>query len=569
MSFNRFAYKKSIRNGIALLLVSAFLMLVGCNSEGKKPTNDSSVLEGSSSMQSDTSSTSSENVTESLGSDIVSSTTSSKNDTVTNNSNTNVVEETSDEVDLNGNFVVTDNVVAQRDDAKEVVYSGNCAALYNPVKGYNDSAAEKLRKEILNSENTEKYYKITGKTYYFSPGGSDNNEGTSQEKPLRTISALNGLNLKQGDAVLFERGSVYRISSAINAKSGVTYGSYGKGAKPKIYASPTPLADSTIWTPTKTKNVWKTSYPYKEVGGIFFDHGEKVGYKKNKLKELDKDYDFYHDIDDGILYLRLSGGNPGKKYNSIEASTGIFIVSIANSAKNIIIDNLCLKYSSYMGIHMTNANNVRITNCEIGYIGGKQYDAKIRFGNAIEAWASAKDFYVSNNWIYQTFDSAITWQGSEGGKYENITVINNLLEYNNADIEYWDSLEHTLKNVKIDGNMMRFTSMGWGTRIGDGDIRGIEGPIVGTSTMAIAENVSFTNNTIDCPAREIIKWDFKPEFKSALKLNGNEVYVKKSYRTTDVVLKNLQIKNYSASNLAELKEAFKAFDSSAGLYWYE
>lgn len=567
MLFNHFTYKKGIRYGIVLFLVGVLLILVGCNSEVEKPSNTSSLLSDSSSMQSNTSSTTSDNLTESLGNDTESS-THSKIDTTTN-SNISTVDKSADNIDLNGEFVINDSVVAQRDDAKEVIYSGNCAALYNPAKGCDDVAAEKLRQEILNTENTEKYYKITGKTYYFSPGGSDDNDGTSQERPLRTISALNGLNLKEGDAVLFERGSVYRISSAMNAKSGVTYGSYGKGAKPKIYASPISLADSTIWTPTKTKNVWKTSYPYKEVGGIFFEHGEKVGYKKNKLKELDKNYDFYHDMDDGILYLRLSGGNPGKKFKSIEASTGIFIIAIANSAKNINIDNLCLKYSSYMGIHMTNANNVHITNCEIGYIGGKQYDAKIRFGNAIEAWAGAKDFYVSNNWIYQTFDSAITWQGNEGGKYENITVTNNLLEYNNADIEYWDSLEHTLKNVKIDGNMMRFTSMGWGTRIGDGDIRGIEGPIVGTSTIVIAENVYFTNNTIDCPAREIIKWDFNPEFKNVLVVDGNKVYVKKSYRTTDVVLKNLQIKNYSASNLAELKEAFKAFDSSAGLYWYE
>ena len=230
-----------------------------------------------------------------------------------------------------------------------------------------------------------------------------------------------------------------------------------------------------------------------------------------------------------------------------------------------------------MGIHGDHrADSITVTNCEIGYIGGKTYNASTRFGNAIELWNGTTNLNISNNWIYQTFDSAITWQGDSGLKedeplvpYENITVKNNLFEYNNADIEYWESAWHTLKNVLVEGNIMRFTALGWGTRVDDGGVRGIEGAFVGTSTHAHASNVSFKNNIIDCPARQIIKWDLPEGIMSAFNVSGNKYYVKKSYRSTDLVFNNQLKAKLTANNLTELKSAFSEFDPSGEMYWYD
>lgn len=468
---------------------------------------------------------------------------------------------------FDGKYSVSTDVIISRDDAKEKFYNGNSANLSTPSNGYAEKEATALRNRILKAKNTEANYKITGKKYYISPGGDDTNDGLSEKTPFRTPFILSGLDLKSGDAVLFERDSIFRISSTISTKSGVVYGSYGKGEKPQIYASPVRLADSTLWSPTKTKNIWKVSYPYNEVGSIVFDHGKTIAYKKHKIKEMTKDYDFYHDDDSGILYLYYSNGNPGKHFSSIEASSAIFIFTVPTSAKNVVIDNICLKYSSYMGIHIDYAKNVTITNCEIGFIGGKDYSAKVRFGNAIEAWCGADNLIVENNWIYQTFDSAITWQGDSGGEYGNISVKNNLLEYNNADIEFWDSKEHSLENVSMVGNIMRFTSMGWGTRLDDGGVRSIEGIVVGNSRLAKASNISFSNNIIDSPAREIIKWDFSSDFYKVLKTTGNKVYINSKYRTSKDVVKNSEMQNYSANNLPELKKAFSVFDKTAKLFW--
>lgn len=542
-------FGKNIANKmIAFMLAIMLLLLVGCNPNEDTPSTDDT-----------------------------SKPTSSQEDSYPSNDETDEsASDIKETVNLDGTYTVEETVQKdiKRDDAGEVIYDGNCANLSNPVKGYADDEAEKLRNQILNAPNTEELYKITGTKYYVSPGGDDTNDGKSPEKPIRTIAAVGGLNLKAGDAVLFERGAVFRIKNSISVKSGVTYGSYGKGAKPKIYASPKPLADASAWTPTKTKNLWKAEYPYKDVGCVVFDHGKIVGYKKNKIKEINKEYDFYHDVDNGMLYLKYSGGNPGKCFESVEASTYIMMFNFPNNAENVVIDNLCLKYSSGGAIYSFLFENVYVTNCELGYMGGTKYDDKVRAGNAIGNWGGGNGWYIKNNWIYQTFDTAISPQGQldmdKKHYYENMEFCNNLLEYNNADIEIWCDTPHTLKNLKMDRNICRFTSMGWGSRIDDGGIRGIEGPVVITSKDFVEPlNISFSGNIIDCPAREIVRWDYNSGFEKSLTMTGNKVYIKKSLRTTDLVIRNrIQLEHY-ANTLDALKDAFSIYPNFGDFYWYE
>src|SRR5215218_1913422 len=77
-------------------------------------------------------------------------------------------------------------------------------------------------------------------TYYVSAAGDDNNSGTSQERPLKTIARLNVLfsKLKPGDKVLFKRGETF-YGQLVAGKSGttdnpITIGAYGAGENPVI-----------------------------------------------------------------------------------------------------------------------------------------------------------------------------------------------------------------------------------------------------------------------------------------------------------------------------------------------
>ncbi len=474
-------------------------------------------------------------------------------------------------------YEVTEDIVLARSDYDEKKPDDVQPNMYAPLKGYKDAETNAMKEKILNTGNTEEYYgkKITGTKYYISPGGNDENDGKSPEKAFRTTDVLGSLELKAGDAVLFERDSIFRLTSQINVVEGVTYGSYGKGAKPQLYASPYNFAGGDYWEPTKVKNVWKATYLYEEISCVVYDHGELIGNLRWDPIKLRENGDFYNADSEDTVYIYCDKGNPAKVFESIEISPARNIFK-ALGVNNYVIDNLCLKYAGMFGVNSYGKNkDVYITNCEMGYLGGFSRNKSLRLGNAIETGSGADNLVVENNWIYQTYDTAITWQG-DAVAYKNISFSKNLLEYNVCDIEFFSSVGCKVQNFKMDGNIMRFTGGGWGNRASDAGIRGIEGIIRATSKDLDLSNISFTNNIVDSPVHFVFNWFNNYEQNNQLKFGGNSYYVKQSYRTTDVFVKDFcrtvedkQGIRYKATNEAETKTALSYIDPTAKLYWYE
>ena len=150
----------------------------------------------------------------------------------------------------------------------------------------------------------------------------------------------------------------------------------------------------------------------------------------------------------------------------------------------------------------------------------------------------------------------------------------NLLEYNNADFEFWEEIEGSvIDGFVMDNNIMRFTSKGWGTRSEDGGIRGIEGCFNGDiSAMTVKGTIDITNNIIDCPGRQIVWLGATVAQRSQFKTSGNKVYVKGSYRTTNEVINEFpdssgNVKAVKAQNFEELKAALSRFDLTAKITW--
>lgn len=476
---------------------------------------------------------------------------------------------------LDGKYYYDEKVVNEEGTVKEIIPTGNTANLSKQLKGYFDAEAETLRKKILNTKNTEEYYKITGNKYYVSSrNGDDSNSGLSPAEALKTAEGIRGLNLKPGDAVLFERGSVFRLDSSILTVNGVTYGSYGTGEKPKIYASPVNLATVT-WVPSNKKNVWKIDYIYPDCGSMIFNHGKEVGYKKTNLRSLEKNTEFFQDKSSNTLYVYCDKGNPAKVYESIEIALEMPIINIPSNGKNIVIDNLCMKYSGQFAVKGTwNIKNVTVTNCEIGYIGGGTLNTSSRYGNAIQFWTGSENIVCEYNWIYQTWDTAISWQGYGGSDfyYKNVSFCNNLLEFNNADYEYWDP-GSSVENFSMCNNIMRFTALGWGTRENDGGYRGIEGNFVGNTKDMAVKKLYVKDNIIDCPGRMIVNWQIDPaDINTELFVSGNKIYVNSSYRTGTEIVRGFkhdesEANGKHAKNADEFIAALKKFDPTAVLKW--
>lgn len=456
----------------------------------------------------------------------------------------------------------------------------------NPATGYCEEEADALREKILTAPNTEELYEISGTKYYVSANGDDKNDGKSPEKAIKTLDAIKALDLKHGDAVLFKRGDTFRFATDYHMIDGVTYGSYGEGMKPAFYGSPENYAENDTWEEVKP-NVWKINFPYPEVGGLVLDYGMLVGVQKKAqmIDGLAAIGDYCHDLENKIFYM-YSEGKPSDNYHDIEIMPSLTLFRLVDS-KDVTIDNLCIKYTAGFAIHAPDTEgNIRITNCELGYLGGLWMGDRVRYGNAIEFWAGAKDTIVENCWFYQTYDTALTWQGAHGKngivgiEYIDITYRENLFEYNNADIEFFGGPDIPVENFRMEDNIMRFTSMGWGTRTYDGGVRGIEGcvrAVTGGREGRVTDlrSAYFTNNLMDCPSRQTINWNIHPDQREHIHAEGSRLYIKSEYRTLAPCLQGLQTSTEQpydqrmAINKEELVDMFPLFEEGADIRWDE
>lgn len=355
-----------------------------------------------------------------------------------------------------------------------------------------DRQAERLKRKILNSA-TE--VKPSGTIYYFAADGDDQNDGLSPQTPLRTIARLNALELKPSDGVMFRRGDVWR--GKIFTRKGVTYSAYGRGAKPRIYGSPCDAAVEGEWLATDTPNVYMYDRELADdVGTLVFDGGEQNAIKILKVYHADgtttnvytnepfsggcdlkRDLDFFHDYrDEKRLYLCSTEGNPSERFESIELLTR---GNIINATDNVHIDNLCIMYGGSHGIGSATTKSLRVTNCEIGWIGGSMLlpapptgGRDARYGNGIEIYGGCGEFVVDNCYIYQCYDAGITNQNQEdvsdsSRTMRNVSFTNNLVERCEMSIEYYlgaqlKPTESIIENFLIEGNILRQAGYGWG-----------------------------------------------------------------------------------------------------------
>lgn len=355
-----------------------------------------------------------------------------------------------------------------------------------------DRQTERLKRRILNSA-TE--VKPSGTIYYFAADGNDQNDGLSPQRPLRTIERLNTLELKPSDGVMFRRGDTWR--GKIFTRKGVTYSAYGRGTKPRIYGSPCDAAVEGEWVATDVPNVYMYDRELADdVGTLVFNGGEQNAIKILKVyhadgtttnvytnepfsggRDLKRDLDFFHDYrDEKRLYLCSTEGNPSERFSSIELLTKGNIISAVDS---VHIDNLCIMYGGSHGIGSATTASLRVTNCEIGWIGGSMLlpappigGRDARYGNGIEIYGGCGEFVVDNCYIYQCYDTGITNQNQEdvsdsSRTMRNVSFTNNLVELCEMSIEYYlgaqnKPTESIIENFLIEGNILRQAGYGWG-----------------------------------------------------------------------------------------------------------
>lgn len=474
----------------------------------------------------------------------------------------------------------------------EVTKNKNRNTLNTPWRKINDCPATSvveeeaaaMRNAVLSTGNTSQYYTWTGKTYYVSPDGDDKNDGMTPQTAIKTLDAdayyMNPP--KKGDAVLFERGGIWRMTERVKAFEGVIYGSYGTGPKPALYGSPRNYANAKYWIASNKQNVWKIAIATQDVGNIVFNEGELVGTKKfNGITVLEKNGDYYYNNRDDTLYLYFDKGNPGKYYKDIELALKVTAIQV--SRDDVVVDNLCIKYYGHNGVNCCDNDNLKVTNCEFGFIGGCIQSGLLRFGNCIQQWNSTEKQLIENNWMYQPYDTGYTWQGSDitepgyndkgelriGDKvyYNNITVRKNIIEYCNYAIEFWHNTSAAEKetdpyfqpahvnNFVLSDNMFRYNGYGWGG-IQRPDKWGYAIYAGGKTEFRNAKNCFIQNNVFDMARRVLIRWEQSGGYNGEWTISGNSFYQTGNQYGEAMAL----LRQYMASSQDGLQTAAAAFD---------
>lgn len=333
--------------------------------------------------------------------------------------------------------------------------------------------------------------------YEFAPSYTVNNDGTSQDRPIKTLEYLNGLDIPEGSVVYFKRGDIFR--GTVKAQKGVTYTCYGDNSlgKPEVWGSLYNYAEYGSWIETDTPNVYKYSEPQTEdVGMIVFNSGEANGekiiraldtttnkYYNHKTKEsftdyrdLNKNLDFFHDEDNDYVYLYCEGGNPSDLYDVIDFSLRPHTFQVSKN-DNVVIDNMIFRYTGGHGVAAGTCTGLTVQNCEFYWIGGGRQGVKgttTRFGNGVEIWGGAYDFTIDNCYFHQIYDAGLTWQfyNKDEANNEkdrplsavNVHFINNVMEYCNYSIEYFLNTPpneiNGIDGFYIENNLMWYAGYG-------------------------------------------------------------------------------------------------------------
>ncbi len=408
---------------------------------------------------------------------------------------------------------------------KDVYAEADIRTLTDDVeKKYTDEMNARIE-EIINTPNTYSPEDIEGTCYYVSSiNGKPGNDGLSPETPFASIKDLYTLyanngdfivhKAKPGDAVFFERGSVFYKTleqptagdMVLSAAAGVIYSAYGEGPKP-IFTGALDINGSMDWVKTEYDNVWLlndefvtastgSAKHYHDVGNIVItDKSGKTGFgirvginskNGNVFAEgattidngivtngfevydsasrpaedmstmLMHNLEYYHDWESNKLYMYYDGGNPGEVFEKIIVSTRGHGIGLGSNA---VLDNVSIMYVGSHGVTAGYINPV-IQNCTIEWIGGStQGGDTTRFGNGVEIYGSSDGYTINNCYVNQVYDGGISTQISTSSNtlalQNNLTFSNNVITNTNSHIEIWNyGVGSVLCNVRLTGNYL-------------------------------------------------------------------------------------------------------------------
>jgi hypothetical protein len=240
--------------------------------------------------------------------------------------------------------------------------------------------------------------------YYVSNSGNDANNGLTPATAWATITKVNSSAFLPGDSILFKRGDTWRTTISMNESGSlnkhIVFGAYGTGNKPKLLGSEQISSwtnvSGNIWV--STQNITANPYTINYGAQIFFNEtngsttwGNYKTYTSN-YSNLVLSYDWTWNGNKIYVY---SITNPTSRYLNVECPQREDAI-LVNSQGYFTLDNLFIGYLVSTGLRDAygdvGGNAIRVTNCEIGYIGVK--GSSLAFGLSV---THSNSYYGYNN----------------------------------------------------------------------------------------------------------------------------------------------------------------------------
>lgn len=299
--------------------------------------------------------------------------------------------------------------------------------------------------------------------------GNDSNNGLTIATAWQTIYKVSTSNFLPGDTIKFKRGGVFRgqlLPKNGDAISHVVYSAYGNGAKPRLLGSEN-RSSTSDWI-DEGGNIWRSvsSFPV-DVGNLIFNNATEFGIKKWNQASLVSQGDYWHDRLGTQAVKIYSTSNPGSYYADIEMALGNHMIYCQLNSY-ISFENLWLEYGGANGFEIRNTHHIVIKDCDFSYIGGSELAGQVRYGNAIQFWASSNNNIVKRNKIWEIYDTGVSNQNNNSGgaaQVYNLYYTNNIIwNCAYAGFEVWlDAFgpASLMKNIYFDNNTCVNIGGGW------------------------------------------------------------------------------------------------------------
>ena len=298
----------------------------------------------------------------------------------------------------------------------------------------------------------------TGKVYYVSSNGNDENDGLSISSPLKTLAAVSKLELIAGDSVLFKKGDTFEGKLTLSNLKGeknnpITFASYGDSTEMPIITNTKKYASSSVFTFVNSSNLVIRDLSFEVYGmnrnttssstcstGISFQYNhvgdetfEGIYVYNNKLvgKSINDSYEAFDTNSSGIVFMTLEETHDGSplnmfngayiRYNEVSCFGRVGIQCGGwiqekggqnemhrNKYLNLHFDNNVVHHIGGIGMYIAAGKNSTMDRNHI-YETGITTDKSMIEGQCGMMYLSAEYSSASFNVIHDCYDANTSW----------------------------------------------------------------------------------------------------------------------------------------------------------------